>query len=117
MSEVTSAHGDKTGNLPRRKNAPLPIREQNAYKRMLNFLQQKQFKQVWTLSIVLFNLSKVQFNIILVKTLQGLKAAKQILTNSKYSNHSETLAIQGLLLLGIGKFLHSSCWNLELELN
>ncbi|XP_023336422.1 N-alpha-acetyltransferase 16, NatA auxiliary subunit [Eurytemora carolleeae] len=101
MPEVSSTPGVQTINLPGLRNTALPAREQNAYKRMLNCLQQKQFKQ-------------------------GLKAGKQILTNSKYSNHTETLAIQGLLLLGIGKVEEAektvreglkadlrshSCWN------
>jgi len=52
MPEVSSTPGVQTINLPGLRNAALPAREQNAYKRMLNCLQQKQFKQVLLFYII-----------------------------------------------------------------
>jgi len=57
----------------------LPTKEQNVFKRMQKCYEQKQFKQ-------------------------GLKLAKQILSNAKCSEHADTLAAKGLLLLGLGKY-------------
>ncbi|OWF46600.1 N-alpha-acetyltransferase 15, NatA auxiliary subunit-like [Mizuhopecten yessoensis] len=59
-------------------NNPLPPKENNFFKRILKCYEQKQYKN-------------------------GLKFAKQILTNPKYSEHGETLAMKGLTLNCLGR--------------
>ena len=56
----------------------LPPKEAAAFKRLMKCYEDKQYKN-------------------------GLRFAKQILGNSKTSEHGETLAMKGLLLLGLGK--------------
>jgi len=56
----------------------LPPKEAAAFKRLMKCYEDKQYKN-------------------------GLRFAKQILGNSKTSEHGETLSIRGLLLLGLGK--------------
>ncbi|XP_046854398.1 N-alpha-acetyltransferase 15, NatA auxiliary subunit-like [Xenia sp. Carnegie-2017] len=56
----------------------LPPKEQNLFKRVLKCYEQKQYKN-------------------------GLKFAKQILVNPKYSEHGETLAMKGLILNCLGR--------------
>nr|CAD7392624.1 unnamed protein product [Timema cristinae] len=57
---------------------PLPPKENALFKRILKCYEQKQYKN-------------------------GLKFAKQILTNPKYSEHGETLAMKGLTLNCLGR--------------
>eukprot|EP00092_Neocalanus_flemingeri_P004109 GFUD01004421.1.p1 GENE.GFUD01004421.1~~GFUD01004421.1.p1 ORF type:complete len:752 (-),score=167.38 GFUD01004421.1:178-2433(-) len=56
----------------------LPQKEAAAFKRLMKCHEDKQYKN-------------------------GLRFAKQILGNSKTADHGETLAVKGLLLLGLGK--------------
>ena len=56
----------------------LPPKEAAAYKRLMKCYEDKKYKN-------------------------GLRFAKQILGNPKTSEHGETLAMKGLLLLGLGK--------------
>jgi len=56
----------------------LPSKEAAAFKRLMKCYEEKQYKN-------------------------GLRFAKQILGNSKTQDHAETLAIRGLLMLGLGK--------------
>jgi peptide alpha-N-acetyltransferase len=60
------------------KTQPLPPKEQTLFKRVLKCYEQKQYKN-------------------------GLKFAKQILSNPKQSEHGETLAMKGLMLNALGK--------------
>lgn len=57
---------------------PLPPKENALFKRILKCYEQKQYKN-------------------------GLKFAKQILGNSKFAEHGETLAMKGLTLNCLGK--------------
>ncbi|PIK37160.1 putative N-alpha-acetyltransferase 15, NatA auxiliary subunit [Apostichopus japonicus] len=57
---------------------PLPPKENSLFKRILKSYEQKQYKT-------------------------GLKFAKQILTNPKFSEHGETLAMKGLIMNCLGK--------------
>lgn len=57
---------------------PLPPKENALFKRILKCYEQKQYKN-------------------------GLKFAKQILTNPKFSDHGETLAMKGLTLNCLGR--------------
>ncbi|XP_039295227.1 N-alpha-acetyltransferase 15, NatA auxiliary subunit [Nilaparvata lugens] len=57
---------------------PLPPKENSLFKRILKCYEQKQYKN-------------------------GLKFAKQILTNPKYADHGETLAMKGLTLNCLGR--------------
>lgn len=57
---------------------PLPPKENSLFKRILKSYEQKQYKN-------------------------GLKFAKQILTNPKFSEHGETLAMKGLIMNCLGK--------------
>ncbi|XP_070553999.1 N-alpha-acetyltransferase 15, NatA auxiliary subunit-like [Ptychodera flava] len=57
---------------------PLPPKENTLFKRILKCYEQKQYKN-------------------------GLKFAKQILTNPKYADHGETLAMKGLTLNCLGR--------------
>ncbi|XP_041357444.1 N-alpha-acetyltransferase 15, NatA auxiliary subunit-like [Gigantopelta aegis] len=59
-------------------NNPLPQKENALFKRILKCYEQKQYKN-------------------------GLKFAKQILTNSKFCEHGETLAMKGLTLNCLGR--------------
>jgi len=59
-------------------NNPLPPRENNWFKRILKCYEQKQYKN-------------------------GLKFAKQILSNPKFQEHGETLAMKGLTLNCLGR--------------
>ena len=59
-------------------NNPLPPKENALFKRILKCYEQKQYKN-------------------------GLKFSKQILTNPKYSEHGETLAMKGLILNCLGR--------------
>ncbi|KAK3576854.1 hypothetical protein CHS0354_012909 [Potamilus streckersoni] len=59
-------------------NNPLPPKENALFKRILKCYEQKQYKN-------------------------GLKFAKQILTNPKFSEHGETLAMKGLTLNCLGR--------------
>jgi len=56
----------------------LPPKEAAAFKRLMKCYEDKQYKN-------------------------GLRFTKQILGNSKTSDHGETLAVKGLLLLGLNK--------------
>ncbi|XP_071489003.1 N-alpha-acetyltransferase 15, NatA auxiliary subunit-like [Diadema antillarum] len=57
---------------------PLPSKENTLFKRILKCYEQKQYKN-------------------------GLKFAKQILSNAKYAEHGETLSMKGLILNCLGK--------------
>ena len=59
-------------------NNPLPPKENALFKRILKCYEQKQYKN-------------------------GLKFSKQILSNPKYSEHGETLAMKGLILNCLGR--------------
>lgn len=59
-------------------NNPLPPKENALFKRILKCYEQKQYKN-------------------------GLKFAKQILSNSKFAEHGETLAMKGLTLNCLGR--------------
>jgi len=59
-------------------NNPLPPRENNWFKRILKCYEQKQYKN-------------------------GLKFSKQILSNPKFQEHGETLAMKGLTLNCLGR--------------
>ncbi|XP_069061436.1 N-alpha-acetyltransferase 16, NatA auxiliary subunit isoform X2 [Pleurodeles waltl] len=59
-------------------SVPLPPKESNLFKRILKCYEQKQYKN-------------------------GLKFCKMILSNPKYSEHGETLAMKGLTLNCLGK--------------
>lgn len=59
-------------------NDPLPPKEAALYRKMLKCYEMKQYKN-------------------------GLKLAKQILSNPKYSEHGETLAMKGLTLNCLGR--------------
>ncbi|KAL5275161.1 NAA15 family protein [Megaselia abdita] len=57
---------------------PLPSKESTLFRKLLKCYEMKQFKN-------------------------GLKLAKQILSNPKYAEHGETLAMKGLTLNGLGR--------------
>ncbi|KAH8871003.1 N-alpha-acetyltransferase 16, NatA auxiliary subunit [Schistosoma japonicum] len=59
-------------------NYTLPPKELSIFKRVVKYYDQKQYKN-------------------------GLKYAKQILSNPKFSEHGETLAMKGILLNCLGK--------------
>ncbi|XP_030056406.1 N-alpha-acetyltransferase 16, NatA auxiliary subunit isoform X1 [Microcaecilia unicolor] len=59
-------------------SVPLPPKESNLFKRILKCYEQKQYKN-------------------------GLKFCKMILSNSKFTEHGETLAMKGLTLNCLGK--------------
>ena len=59
-------------------NNPLPPKENALFKRILKCYEQKQYKN-------------------------GLKFSKQILSNQKFSDHGETLAMKGLILNCLGR--------------
>ena len=59
-------------------NVTLPPKENALFKRILKCYEQKQYKN-------------------------GLKFAKQILTNPKFSEHGETQAMKGLILNCLGR--------------
>ncbi|XP_075865529.1 N-alpha-acetyltransferase 16, NatA auxiliary subunit isoform X4 [Microcebus murinus] len=59
-------------------NTPLPPKESNLFKRILKCYEQKQYKN-------------------------GLKFCKMILSNPKFAEHGETLAMKGLTLNCLGK--------------
>ncbi|XP_065315731.1 N-alpha-acetyltransferase 16, NatA auxiliary subunit-like [Gordionus sp. m RMFG-2023] len=65
-------------SLQVQNNTTLPSKEQSLFKRVVKCYEQKQYKN-------------------------GLKFARSILSNPKYTEHGETLAMKGLLLNCLGK--------------
>jgi len=78
QSAGTSSGGSGTSSSSSSSSNTLPPKENALFKRILKCYEQKQYKN-------------------------GLKFAKQILTNPKFAEHGETLAMKGLTLNCLGR--------------